>query len=91
MLKYTDADIECLKAALARYAAKEKQLEDKYTLRLLAMQEEYARLSEQKPSVTRDSWQRVVAARIDVYKAIIEDLQTPADMVISDFEWSKVK
>lgn len=83
---FTAYDVYGFKKALALHAAKSKALVEKYTLKLADWSHEYECLDEQTPSTERDSWKRVVFARIDLLRGFLKDLETPCDLFISEFE-----
>lgn len=89
---FTDKDIEIYKASLARYAAKDKCLVEKWTKRFNDVKE--AVLEYKKIQYLSDSDHRSIdfLERVQgIYGEFLTDIKTPCDSFITDFEWSKVK
>lgn len=89
---FTDTDIEFYKAALARYAAKEKCLIEKWTKRLEALTSTVLKFREfQYVTDSDQNYLRNLAEFRDLYEEFLTDIKTPCDSFITDYEWSKVK
>lgn len=91
MVRYTDADVESYKAALARYAAKEKCLVEKWTKRLDDLESAIRAVSADYPSELVLAELERLSKLQGVFSEFLTDIKTPCDCFITDFEWSKVK
>lgn len=88
---YSVQDIEAYKAAMARHAAKNNRLIEKWSKYRDEMVAELEKLSEQTPGPARDSYQLVLENARDTAESILKDLELPADAEISDFDWRNCK
>lgn len=91
MVRYTDADIESYKAALARYAAKEKCLVDKWTKRLDDLECAIRAVPADYPSSLVHAELDRLSKLQNIFAEFLADVKTPCDCFITDFEWSRVK
>ena len=91
VVTFTDKDIETYKAALARYAAKEKCLVEKWTKRLDDLESVIRAVPADYPSTTVLAELERLSKLQGIYSEFLTDIKTPCDLFITDFEWSKVK
>lgn len=92
MLKFTDVDVEFYKAALARYAAKEKCLIEKWIKRVDSVSGDVQKFREFQYLTDSDqSYLRFLAEIRGLCEEFLADIKTPCDSFITDYEWSKVK
>lgn len=88
---FTETDIEFYKAALARYAAKENCLIEKWSKRTMDVKycvSEYKKIQYLSEIDRRslDLLERIQG----IYSEFLADIKTPCDSFITDFEWKKV-
>lgn len=89
---FINADIDFYKAALARYAAKERCLIEKWSKRLDSVTGDVKKFREFQYLTDSDqSYLRFLAELRGVYNEFLVDIKTPCDSFITDFEWSRVK
>lgn len=84
---FTVQDIEAYKAALARHAAKNSCLIEKWTKTLELLKKDLEELHGCKPGIERDYRCRDKESSIFYVSSFLDDLRLPADSEISDFEW----
>lgn len=86
MVTYNENDIAGYKAALARYAAKENSLADKWKKRLDDLESCVRAVPADYPSVAVRAELERLSKLQSVYSEFLSDLKTPADMFLADFE-----
>lgn len=91
VVTYTESDIATYKAALARYAAKEKCLAEKWTKRLDDLESVIRAVPADYPSTSALAELERLSKLQGVYSEFLADIKTPCDSFITDFEWSRVK
>ena len=84
---FTLEDVNAYKAVMARYAAKNNRLIEKWTKFRDSQVADLGKVSLEKPSPARDAYQLVLERARDVAELILSDLRLPADAEISDFDW----
>ena len=84
---FTAFDVYGYKKALALWAAKNNALIEKWSKALADVQQDIEQLYEYKPSSDRDWRIRAKELVRNDIQIFLDDLRTPCDSFISEFEW----
>lgn len=88
---FSQQDIEAYKAAMARHAAKNNRLVEKWMKKCADYRKSLEALSMMVPGASRDALKTRIESLILLCETILDDLRLPADAEISDFEWRNCK
>lgn len=91
MVVFSQQDIDAYKAAMARHAAKNNRLIEKWTKALESLKKDLDELHGCMPGKERDYRCRDKESSIFYVSSFLEDLRLSADAEISDFEWRNCK